>query len=108
LLIISNRPTVKIPVENMNNQNMGGSWPSEEPPIFGSGIGNARRFVFPQQGILIAARDTEIILTGYKKFNFMLSCLGLKNECEKQELNLRTPSGTDLESASVGLLDILA
>jgi hypothetical protein len=28
--------------------------------------------------------------------------------CEKQELNLRTPSGTDLESASVGHLDILA
>jgi hypothetical protein len=29
-------------------------------------------------------------------------------ECEKQELNLRTPAGTDLESASVGHLDILA
>lgn len=28
--------------------------------------------------------------------------------CEKQESNLRTPSGTDLESASVGHLDILA
>jgi hypothetical protein len=28
--------------------------------------------------------------------------------CEKQELNLRTPTGTDLESASVDLLDILA
>ncbi len=32
----------------------------------------------------------------------------IKNVCEKQESNLRTPSGTDLESASVGHLDILA
>jgi hypothetical protein len=32
----------------------------------------------------------------------------ITGECEKQELNLRTPAGTDLESASVGHLDILA
>ena len=31
-----------------------------------------------------------------------------QEKCEKQELNLRTPAGTDLESASVGHLDILA
>ena len=28
--------------------------------------------------------------------------------CEKQESNLRTPTGTDLEPASFGHLDILA
>ena len=33
---------------------------------------------------------------------------GSKKECEKQESNLRTPTGTDLESASVDHLDILA
>jgi hypothetical protein len=32
----------------------------------------------------------------------------VEEECEKQELNLRTPTGTDLESASVDHLDILA
>jgi hypothetical protein len=32
----------------------------------------------------------------------------LRKKCEKQELNLRTPTGTDLESASVDHLDILA
>ncbi len=32
----------------------------------------------------------------------------MKEECEKQESNLRTPARTDLESASVDHLDILA
>ena len=31
-----------------------------------------------------------------------------KGKCEKQESNLRTPTGTDLEPASFGHLDILA
>ena len=32
----------------------------------------------------------------------------IKTGCEKQESNLRTPARTDLESASVDHLDILA
>lgn len=39
---------------------------------------------------------------------YNVKILKIRSLCEKQELNLRTPSGTDLESASVGHLDILA
>ncbi len=39
------------------------------------------------------------------KYEYPKTCMG---RCEKQELNLRTPTRTDLESASVDHLDILA
>ena len=37
-----------------------------------------------------------------------LFCKKILEKCEKQESNLRTPARTDLESASVDHLDILA
>ena len=46
--------------------------------------------------------------TIYTKVTFLRDIYNPPPKCEKQELNLRTPSGTDLESASVGHLDILA
>jgi hypothetical protein len=44
----------------------------------------------------------------FSRVVFFQNTYNPEEECEKQELNLRTPAGTDLESASVGHLDILA